>query len=238
MFASALQDRNGLAARAVRHSAVVLAVLGVLGAGCLAVTASYPHVLERSLKVEAGELDRVTALCARLAIGLLLAAVVAGIARWRRDVRALFAAFGLFPLVLLTVGFDGIRLYANAKSSRTLTDRLPTLQARTEIACLECFPTGLPFYRKELVSVLTQDGDELTSNYIVFMLKKTKPWPPGVVPMDERDRWLASRDHPVLLLARRNAVDDLKSIAANRSVPVTELGLGWWSALLPAPGGP
>jgi 4-amino-4-deoxy-L-arabinose transferase-like glycosyltransferase len=241
VFASALQDRDGLAARVVRHSAVVLAALGLLGAGCLASAALNPHALEKSLKVEAGELDRVTALCTRLAIALLLAAAVAGIARWRRDVRALFAAFGLFPLALLTIGFDGIRLYANAKSSRALTDRLPALPAlpaRTEIVCLESFPTGLPFYRKQLVTVLTNDGDELTSNYIVFMLKKTKPWPLGVVPLEERDHWLASRDHPVLLLARRNAVDDLKSISANRSTPVTEFGLGWWGALLPAPGGP
>jgi len=237
MFASALEDRNGLAARVVRHSAVMLAALGVIGAGCLAVLAIHPHMIEKPLKVDAGELGRVAALCARLSTGLLLAVVAAGIARRRADARAVFAAFVLFPLVLLTVGFDGIRLYANAKSSRALTDQLPELPARTELACLECFPTGLPFYRKQLVTVLTKDGGELTSNYIEFMLKKTKPWPPGVVPLEERDRWLASRDHPVLLLARRNAVDVLQSIAVSRSAPVTDFGMGWWGALLPWPGG-
>jgi hypothetical protein len=38
------------------------------------------------------------------------------------------------------------------------------------------------------VNVISDNGDELTSNYIIFMLKKTNPWSTGVVPLDERDR--------------------------------------------------
>ena len=237
-FGFALEDPSGRAARVVQHGAGALAVVGMAAAGCLVVAAFHPQGVQGSLKLHDDESGRITALAIRLAVVLLLAAAAAAVAAWRRNPRTAVAVFVLLPLALLTVGFDGIRLYADAKSSRAIADRLPALPPRSEIACLQCFPTGLPFYRRQLVTVLTKDGDELTSNYIVFMLKKTKPWPPGIVPLDERDRWLATRDHPVYLLARRNAIADLESIAATRGVPVTNLGAGWSGALVPASGGP
>jgi len=167
----------------------------------------------------------------------MITASVAAWARWRGDARTMFAAFVVFPLSLLTLGFDGIRLYADKKSARSLADRLPALPAGTEIACLECFSPGLPFYSKRLVTVISEDGADLASNYIVFFLKKTKPWPARVVPLEERDRWLASRDRPVYLLARSQKVDQLKSIATASGVTVTNISPSWWAALFPAPGG-
>ena len=142
------------------------------------------------------------------------------------------------PVLFISMGYGGIRWYAEGKSGRALADALPPLPANTTIACLRCFPTGLPFYRKQLVNVISDNGDELTSNYIIFTLKKTKPWPAGVVPLDERDQWLAARQQPVFLLSsRKNTLNDLKAIADARGATVTNLLAGWWGALLPAPGG-
>ena len=104
------------------------------------------------------------------------------------------------------------------------------------MACLDCFPTGLPFYRKQFVNVITDTGDEFTSNYIIFMLKKTSPWPPGVIPLAIRDRWLAARRQPVFLMAYHRASEDLESIATANSATVTNFFHGWWGVLLPTPG--
>jgi hypothetical protein len=108
------------------------------------------------------------------------------------------------------------------------------LPSNAEIVCLQCFPSGLPFYLKRFVTVVSDSGKEFTSNYMVFMLSKVKPWPANVVPLAERDRWLTTRDHPVYLIARRNVREALGSIAVARGATVTELEPGWWGALLPA----
>ena len=237
VFVSAIENRTGPAFRLVNRGTVALASIGVSAACGLAVAATQPRSFEKLIKMQSDQHMLFAAVCVRLAVALLLAAVVAAVARWRRDPRVMFAAFVLLSLALLTVGFDGIRLYAHGKSARALADRIPALPADAEFACLQCYPTGLSFYRKQLVTVLTKDGDELTSNYIVFMLKKTKSWPSSVVPLEDRDRRLAARVHPVYLLARRNAADDLDSIAAVCHTRVAALGGGWWGALLPAPGG-
>jgi len=105
--------------------------------------------------------------------------------------------------------------------------------AQTEVACLESFPCGLPFYLKRYVTVVTGNGAELTSNYILFTLKKVKPWPAVLVPLAERDHWLATRDSAVFLLANRHSRLTLDTVAAERKAEVTELTPGWWGAFLP-----
>jgi 4-amino-4-deoxy-L-arabinose transferase-like glycosyltransferase len=165
-------------------------------------------------------------------------AVAAAVACWRKSDPGSVAVFVCVPVAVIAAGFGGVQSYAATKSARALADRLPALPAKTELACLRCFPTGLPFYRKQLVKVFTDNGAELTSNYIVFMLNKTHPWPAGVIPLAERDRWLAARRRPVFLLARHEAVEDLQQIADANGVAVTNLLHGWRGALLPAPEAP
>jgi hypothetical protein len=159
-------------------------------------------------------------------------------ALWTRNMRVIFAAFISFPLLLMTVNFDLLALYAQTRSARSLAEHIPaTLPAATELACLECLPNGLPFYLKRLVTVLTRDGNELTSNYVLFTLHSGKPWPEGVVPMAQWQHWLATRTHPIYLLADKNHLTMLNSIALARGVEVVELGSNYWAALLPAPTG-
>ena len=208
----ALETTGGLPARLLRRATLALVVLCVAGAVGLW-TRAIP-----------------------LAVALLACAAVAGVVWWRRNSPAAIALFVAVLLVVLTAGFGLIRMYATVKSARALADRMPPLPAGTELACLDCFPTGLPFYRKQFVNVITDTGDEFTSNYIIFMLKKTSPWPPGVIPLAIRDRWLAARRQPVFLMAYHRASEDLESIATANSATVTNFFHGWWGVLLPAPG--
>jgi hypothetical protein len=102
---------------------------------------------------------------------------------------------------------------------------------------MECLPHGLPFYLKRLVTVLTSDGKELTSNYVIFTLNSGKPWPEGVVPVTQWHHWLATRAHPVYLLAKKDHLALLKEIALERGVEIVDLGSNYWAALLPTPAG-
>jgi hypothetical protein len=162
--------------------------------------------------------------------------LLAAIARWARNTRLAFAAFLSVPLLLLTCHFDLLSRYAQTRSSRSLAESIPTaLPPDTELACLKCLPHGLPFYLKRLVTVLSDDGTELTSNYVLFTLNSGKPWPERIVPLTERDHWLATRTHPVYLLAKERNLEMLNAIAANYGVDVAALGSGYWAALLPNP---
>jgi 4-amino-4-deoxy-L-arabinose transferase-like glycosyltransferase len=235
VLALAVERRDGAAAGLLRRGTGMLAMLCLAGAGWLLATTLHPHRLEALVGAPRDDAARLDAILVRLAIVLLAGAAVATMAWWRRSIRTSLAVFVGVPVAVLTMGFDGARLYANSKSARALADQIAWLPDRTEMACLECYPNGLSFFRKEFVTVVTATGRDFTSNYIAFMLKKTNPWPPGVVPLAQRDQWLASRTRPVLLLARRNALSDLKSIAASHDATVNNLGAGWWSALLPPP---
>ena len=173
-----------------------------------------------------------------MALSFGIVALLAALAIWTRNTRLVFAAFISFPLLLLTVNFDLLAIYAQTRSSRSLAERIPTtLPPTTELVCMECLPHGLPFYLKRQVTVLTRDGKELTSNYVSFTLNSGKPWPEGVVPLAQWQHWLATRTHPVYLLARKNHLALLKEIALERGVEVVDLGSNYWAVLLPTPAG-
>jgi hypothetical protein len=139
---------------------------------------------------------------------------------------------------LLTVNFNALSIYAETRSARSLAEKISTtLTPTTELVCIECLPNGLPFYLKRLVTVLSRDGNELTSNYVIFTLASGKPWPEGIVPIAQAHDWLATRTHPVYLLADKNRLAALETIALERGVEVINLNSKYWAALLPAPTG-
>jgi hypothetical protein len=115
---------------------------------------------------------------------------------------------------------------------------MPPLPAAAEIACLECLPNGLPFYLKRTITLVTRDGAETSSNYVIFLLRRSTAWPDGVVRLSDLHRWLAWRTRTVFLLADARRHPALDSIAARTSGTVTAVAPGWWGALLPAPAGP
>jgi len=234
IFDRAFARGNGRAARLVFRGTVALVVVSTVAAGLLATSVIKPGTMERLLHVHSEEFTWLLPVYAPVMYGLILIAVTAALACWRGNLQIAFVAFLFLPLVVLTVGFRALALYAESKSNQTFASRIPELTSNTEIVCLQCFPTGLPFYLKRFVTVVSDGGKEFTSNYVIFMLSKVKPWPENVVPLAERDPWLAARDHPVYLIVRQNTREMLTSLAATRGTAVAELQPGWWGALLPA----
>ena len=233
----AFEHPDGRAGRLARRAAVALAVIAAALAALLAAGRSTPGGLPALLHVHGGDLAGIAPVAGPLFWSLAALAVVAAVVRWRRDLRLLCAAFAVPPLLLLTAGFSGALAYAEADSARALARSMPPLPATTDLACLECLPNGLPFYLKRTMTLITRDGTETTSNYVVFFLRRSAAWPSGVVRLSDLDRWLAWRDHAVLLLADARHRPALDSIAARAAGTVAAVAPGWWSTLLPAPPG-
>lgn len=238
VFALALANHAGRAAQLLRRSTIPLLVLSVLAAGVLFWLAADPAWLKGKLSDKHAVFDLFVPSIMPMAWSFAAVAVLSGAALWTRNTRVVFAAFMSFPVLLISVNFDLLSVYAHTRSSRALAEHIrPLISEATELACLECLPNGLPFYLQRYVTVITRDGEQLTSNYVVFTLKTAQPWPQGVVPLGELQNWLATRTQPVYLLAKTDHLPQLKAIAAARGVTVTEQGSKYWAALLPAPTG-
>jgi len=234
IFDLALAQGNGRAARLVLRTTAALAIVSAVGAALLTLSVIKPGTMEYLLHIRGEEFRWLPPTYAPVAGGLILVALIAAAACWLKNLHVALAGFVLLPLVLLTVGFHGLARYAYARSSEPMVNRIPALPPDTEIVCLRCFRTGIPFYLKRCVTIVSDDGKEFTSNYIMFALKKTESRPVNIVPPAQFDHWLAARDHPVYLIAHRTSGEMLQSIAATRGATVTELEPTWWGALLPA----
>jgi 4-amino-4-deoxy-L-arabinose transferase-like glycosyltransferase len=237
VFELALENRDGGAERIVVRGAAVLGIASAVMAVLVAVHVFHLANLQELLHIRSRQFERLELVFPAVMWSLAAGAVASVAAYFTRNVRAVLAAFVLFPIVLFIGGFRGMVEYAQADSSQALAQGIPALAPDADVACLECFPTGLPFYLHRRVILFTMDGHETTSNYVIFSLQRHQPWPEEAVPWEMREDWLASRNHPVYLLARQREKAELESLASRRGGTVTELQPGWWGALLAAPGG-
>ena len=238
VFALALNNDAGRAARILWHGTIPLLLLSVIAAILISIIAVNPDILKNRLTAKHELFDLFIPTLLPLALSFGSVALLSMCALWTRNTRLIFAAFISFPLLLMTVNFDLLALYAQTRSSRSLAEHIPaTLPPATELVCLECLPNGLPFYLKRLMTVITRDGNELTSNYVIFTLNSGKPWPEGVVPVAQWQHWLATRKHPVYLLAKKDHLTLLNEIALERGVEVVNLGSNYWAVLLLTPTG-
>jgi 4-amino-4-deoxy-L-arabinose transferase-like glycosyltransferase len=235
VFALAWSNGAGRAAAIVRRGTVALFALAAPVAVVLATAASDALWLERvlGLKRKTAEFLQPGLLAMVVSLGVVTALTAFA---WRRcNVKVAFAAFLSFPALLITLNFDLLADYADSRSGRRLAEHMPELPAGVEIACLDCLPNGLPFYLKRLITVISDEGREFTSNYVLFSLQRGGPWPERVVPLAQQDAWLAGRDHPVFLMARGDDVEQLDTIAEKYGASQIELGFGYWGALLAPP---
>jgi hypothetical protein len=219
---------TGIVARGSVVMAVFAAILGIF-CGVEGVR----HALETRLhfKVPALDFGLLTAVCA-VVFGVALAGW------WSRKTAVIVAAFVLLPALLVVVGFDSFGAALRGKDSRKFVEELGPLAPDVEIVGLNCFPLGVPFYMHRYVTVVTHDGSEFRSNYLLFILGKGKPWPDKVVPWDDRDRCLTNHTHPLYVVARNDALPLLKSLAAEHGVGVRTLPDDHWGIVIPAAASP
>jgi 4-amino-4-deoxy-L-arabinose transferase-like glycosyltransferase len=220
----------GRATTAFAGACFLVAVVAVAGA-------SQSGLLARPLAIPAADAERLGQAVWPLAVLLCVFAVFGWWSRWRRSPFLCFLCLALFPPFFSIVGLGALDIIFEAKSGRRLAGQLSTLPTGTELACLECFPNGVLFYLSRTATLISQDGGELTSNYIIYSLKNGPRPPRQIVPLADFESWLASRQTPVFLIARQSNREKLQTIAAARSAQIQLLSPAYLGAQLPAPQG-
>ncbi len=240
LFDAALKNPEGRAARIVARATVAFAIVCLLLAAAAAVMLgmSQTHLLARPMRVSVTEAQGLGRAMVPLAVSLAVLGVFGLVARCRRSISLCLLCFALLVPVGANAGMGIIEMVFNAKSGRQIAGRLSTLPAGTELACLDCFLNGVPFYLRRTVTLISSNGVELTSNYIIYSLKKDPQWPKQIVPQADLDVWLASQKTPVYLIVSETDSNRLETIAATRGAKVQSLISGYCGAKLPAPGGP
>jgi 4-amino-4-deoxy-L-arabinose transferase-like glycosyltransferase len=231
LFIAALNHPSGLAARMIFRGLLFLAAFSAGVAAFLLLETLSPGIYTR-LGFHGSEFQRLSRLFTPTAEVLLVIALAATVAFWRRKLGMAFATFLLLPLFLLTVEFNGLIDYSQASSSRGVAAAIPLLPPDAKVVCFRCFPPGLLFYLQRNVTVITVDGSEIPSNYVTFTLKKTDPWPAQVVPLQNWRPWVAQQDQPLYLLTDKGSRDQLDALAQARHAEVAEIAPGWWGALI------
>ncbi len=233
-FARAFADGQGRAARLILRATLALGVIALMGGALVAWDIAHRAFLAR-LGAHGHYVAALRPALPLLAACLLATALVAVAAAWRRRVGLALLAFLLFPAAVTTVGFPLFQDYAESHSTRALAARMANLPPEVRIVCFECFPDGVPFYIHRRITVVTRDGSELTSNYIRFALARSAHWPAVLVPLDGFAHWLATRRHPIYLLAKGNQKRTLRRVAAEYGGAVERLPLGYGAVLLSRP---
>jgi 4-amino-4-deoxy-L-arabinose transferase-like glycosyltransferase len=232
LFAAALLDRAGKAARIVRRGGLILAFFCLACGLVLLEDLRRPEWVLATFRIHRAEFNRFQPAVVPLMVTFLGMAAL-GLAAWRARRPALtLAVFAAFPLSLVTVNLGTLRDYAEVASSRPVAQFVAGPET---VATLEYFPTGLPFYLRRSVVLISTDGREMTSNYLLFMLREGQARPEVLVPYDEREAWLDASRGPVWLLAGRRGRPELERLAAARGAIVREIRRNEWGALLPAP---
>ncbi|HEV2348519.1 MAG TPA: glycosyltransferase family 39 protein [Terriglobia bacterium] len=162
---------------------------------------------------------------------------------------ATFVVLAMTAPALLVRWMPALRTYATVSSSRQMAQRILTSPDKNlPVYGLYYYRTGLPFYLRRPVNLVTFDGDEMTSNYVVAQLSKFRnassqahshsDWsnsPPANrreslafnnVLMDDSD-FVALLHDPAwkgLVLVRNNEVGSLMDLAPGEKSPI-----GLWS---------
>jgi 4-amino-4-deoxy-L-arabinose transferase-like glycosyltransferase len=232
---SALSAPEGRTGGLVRRAAAALAVLClVMVVLAVAASVSRSEALAQRLRIpleEAGSLHQ-AALPLTVVGGAFGALGV--LAFRRRSMPLCFLCLALFPQAVVHTSFGSLAVIYEAKSARRLADRCAALPATTQVACLQCLPSGLPFYLGRTLTVVSTDCREFTSNYILYSTAKSGQWPEKVVPMAEVAGWLKSRKDPVYLISPLGGRAALSGIAEAAGTQVETVAADYCAVRLPA----
>jgi 4-amino-4-deoxy-L-arabinose transferase-like glycosyltransferase len=153
--------------------------------------------------------------------GLILVAlgVLGRMVTRRRGKAWQWVAFNLLALAtpLLTLRWiQALRLYAERTSSRRLAEIILASPERDlPIYGYYYFRTGLGFYLQRQIGLVTEDGDELTSNYIVSLLARGAHSLPSLPPAMVIQRGRSPGESAPLLVDAQG----LKNLAETSSQP-------------------
>ena len=236
LFTESLNNSAGKFFAIIHRSVMLLASCCLLIGGGMAVLWLMPNLVTEHVSIaKAHQLENYLPFFPRLFCSFFAVALLSAISWYFKNSRLIFASFMSVAVLLLTVNFSMLTHFSESRSAKLLAAKLPhDMPENTELACLECLPNGLSFYSKRLMTVLTKDGKEFTSNYVAFSLHSANPWPAGVVPIALSETWLANQLHPVYLLANSGNLALLETIAKQRGLAVTTLGFDYWAVLVPA----
>jgi 4-amino-4-deoxy-L-arabinose transferase-like glycosyltransferase len=235
IFALAWEDRGGRAARLVLRASVLAAVASLALAALLAVDVFHVRALLPAFGVRNAQSLLLRGLFAPLLVALLVLGATTATARALRSCRVAFAGFLLFLPVTMVAGRREFRAYADSVSSRPLAERIEMENPGGDVALLECFSTGLPYYLGRPVFLVSGDGAETTSNYIAHLVATApseQDWPPSIVAPDRFADWLAGRTQPVFVLARMDRERELLALANSHGAAVEGIEPGWFGALI------
>ena len=123
MFDRALDDAGTSSARVVRGGVLILLVASTTAAAWLAAEVLSAGKLTSMFDIHSADYERAKVLFPGVLTTLLLLAIASLLAAFTRKIAVALCAFLLFPVCLLTVSFEGLRNYAQAKSSFQLAPR-------------------------------------------------------------------------------------------------------------------
>ncbi|HTF33437.1 MAG TPA: glycosyltransferase family 39 protein [Myxococcota bacterium] len=238
-FDSVPNERSlGASPAVVRRTSLVLGIFCAGLAAALALVVLLPGLRHHAVPLDAMVVEELTQRWLFVAGALFLLAVLA-MGAWRtQSARLALAAFTALPLILVIVGFGPWMRVAERRSARCLAMAVDSRAAGAEIVCVRCFPTSLPFYLGRTITVVSETGSELTSNYIPFALERGDAWPRALVRGNELKARVASRSQPLLLLADDSLAHDsgrpeLEALARTYHARVEPLAPGYVGALIP-----
>jgi 4-amino-4-deoxy-L-arabinose transferase-like glycosyltransferase len=210
----ALGTPDSRAALVVRRAALGGACLGGILVTIVAwVGHSQTHKVADVLKMSVDEAGGLYHAAVPLIVVVMVFAGLAAFAFYLRSVPLCFLCLTLFPQVFGYALFPACSKIFEANSARRLAQNCALLPATTELACLECFPTGLPFYLGRTPTLVSRDCSELTSNYVLYSIRTAGKWPEKAVPLPDLNRWLKARPGPVCLITPKARRWELAPIA-------------------------
>ncbi len=122
----------------------------------------------------------VAAAIPRTGIMLGLVCVVAGVAAWVAGRRSSIALLAL-ALPVASIPVVSLQLMAaigEDRSARALADAIDgATGGHAEVVGIAAFPPSLPFYLRRTITIATNDGTELTSNYVTEHLAHLRARP-------------------------------------------------------------
>jgi 4-amino-4-deoxy-L-arabinose transferase-like glycosyltransferase len=233
-FEAALsQDSRAAVGKALARASLALGVFSLGGAAALVLVASLPQLTQAAAQLDAMVVEELLQRSVLLVGAFVLAAGLA-MGAWRtRSARIAFAAFTTLPLAVVIIGLGPWARVAERRSARSLATAVGSLSQGAEIVCVRCFPISLPFYLGRTITVVTETGSELSSNYVKFALERGDPWPRSLVRGSELESRVAGRNRPIFLLADESGQRELEALAQKYGAPVGTVAPGYVGAWIP-----